>query len=161
MHAQSMLKIPSLHLAHHLPLVARHCSRCLGPNHLRKDCTNMVRCKSCFSYGHISSVCLLKARNQQRFRPISREGEGTEKAPIYLSSSPTLEASVYTAPLPTVQNPNLSPPMANWAFNPLPHVPKGFALVEPVPRPPLHHKAYVTGCYTLSNEDLAIVKLQP
>ena len=51
--------------------------------------------------------------------------------------------------------------MANWACDPHPRVPKGFVLVEPMPRPPLHHEVYVTGCYTLSNEDLAIVKLQP
>lgn len=30
-----------------------------------------------------------------------------------------------------------------------------------MPRPPLHHEVYVTGCYTLYNEDLAIVKFSP
>jgi hypothetical protein len=33
--------------------------------------------------------------------------------------------------------------------------------VEPVQRPPLCHEVFMTGCYTLYNEDLAIVKLQP
>lgn len=30
-----------------------------------------------------------------------------------------------------------------------------------MPRPPLRHEVYITGCYTLYNEDLAIVKMQP
>lgn len=37
--------------------------------------------------------------------------------------------------------------MANWACDPLPHV-------------PLRHEVYVTSYYTLHNKDLAIMKLQ-
>ena len=51
--------------------------------------------------------------------------------------------------------------MANWAVDPLPHVPAGFTLEDPVLCPPLRHEVCVTGCYTLYNEDLAIIKLQP
>ena len=51
--------------------------------------------------------------------------------------------------------------MANWVVDPLPHVPAGFTLEDPVLRPPLRHEVCVTGCYTLYNEDLAIIKLQP
>lgn len=51
--------------------------------------------------------------------------------------------------------------MANFAVDPRPHVPKGFTLVEQPLRPPLRHEVYVTGCYTLANEDLAIIKLTP
>ena len=40
-----------------------------------------------------------------------------------------------------------------------PHVPPGFSLEDPPLRPPLHHEVFVTGCYTLFNEDLAIAKL--
>ncbi|XP_066325403.1 uncharacterized protein [Miscanthus floridulus] len=51
--------------------------------------------------------------------------------------------------------------MANWAVDPRPHVPRGFTLQDPVSRPPLRHEVYVAGCYSLHDEDLAIVKLQP
>jgi hypothetical protein len=34
-------------------------------------------------------------------------------------------------------------------------------LVEPMPNPLLHHDVYVSSCYTLCNEDLTIVRLQP
>lgn len=51
--------------------------------------------------------------------------------------------------------------MANWPVDPLPHVPAGFMLQEPAQRPPLCHDVYITRCYTLYNEDLAIVRMQP
>lgn len=34
------------------------CASCLGLGHQRKVCTQMVRCKICYNYGHISSDCL-------------------------------------------------------------------------------------------------------
>lgn len=51
--------------------------------------------------------------------------------------------------------------MANWAVDPHPFVHASFMLEDLVPRPPLHHEVYVTGCYTLYNEDLVIVKFNP
>lgn len=43
----------------------------------------------------------------------------------------------------------------------MPFIPKGFTMAVPVPHPPLCQEVYVMGCYTLANEDLAIVKLEP
>jgi hypothetical protein len=51
--------------------------------------------------------------------------------------------------------------MANWPADPIPHLPKGFELDETTPRSLLHHEVYVTGSYTLYNEDLAIMRLEP
>lgn len=51
--------------------------------------------------------------------------------------------------------------MANFPCNPRPFVPPGFALEDPPLRPPLRREVFVTGCYTLFNEDLAIAKLTP
>lgn len=51
--------------------------------------------------------------------------------------------------------------MANWACDPRPFVHAGFELVEPVLQPLLRQEVFVPGCYTLCNEDLAIVKLTP
>jgi len=42
-----------------------------------------------------------------------------------------------------------------------PHLPLGFTLEEPALHPPLRHEVFVTSFYTLSNEDLAIIKLWP
>ena len=50
--------------------------------------------------------------------------------------------------------------MANFAADPRPHVPAGFSLEDPPPRPPLRQEVFVTGCYALVNEDSAIVKLE-
>lgn len=46
-----------------LPIV---CLKCLGPGHSRKACSNLVRCRSCFNYGHTSRFCLSKSRQQRR-----------------------------------------------------------------------------------------------
>lgn len=51
--------------------------------------------------------------------------------------------------------------MANFPVDPRPHVPAGFTLEDPLLRPPLRHEVFLIGCYSLNNEDLAIVKLQP
>ncbi|XP_066387412.1 uncharacterized protein [Miscanthus floridulus] len=51
--------------------------------------------------------------------------------------------------------------MANWPADPLPHVPSGFTLEAPAQRPSLCHEVYISGCYTLYNEDLAIVRMNP
>lgn len=51
--------------------------------------------------------------------------------------------------------------MANWAVDPAPHVPCGFSLVERMLGPPRHHEVFMTGCHSLHNEDLVIIKLQP
>lgn len=141
------LESPSLGSTRLPPL----CSRCLGPGHSRKDCGNMVRCRTCFNYGHISVSCLSKSRSMLKFWPVSTpEGEGT--TPSFINSGDqTLDASFSTLPhrptTPIVKNPN-STAMANWACHPRPHVPEGFILEELMQRPPLHHEIYVTGCYT-------------
>lgn len=142
------------------------CNRCLNLGHTRKACTNMVRCKICFNYGHVSPSCLAKARLQRKFRPIAvREGERAGGEAINSTSIASLVASA-PAPSPSittaiVQNPSSSPPMANWSVDPRPHLHRGFEVDEWPPHPPLRHEVFVTGCYTLYNEDLAIVRLQP
>lgn len=124
---------------HVSPWLARSCSKCLGRGHLRKDYANLVRCKLCFNYGHISSTCLSKARIQRVYRPVTAlEGEGPRpKDPIKCSSAPFLEQSVPKSSSSPSVNPSSPPSMANWEVDPTPFVPKGFTLVPPVPRPPL------------------------
>lgn len=78
-----------------------------------------------------------------------------------LSAVPPLLHRPPLRPPPIVQNHKIIAPMANWAVDPRPHVPRGFTLQDPVSRPLLRHEVYVAGCYSLHNEDLAIVKLQP
>ncbi|KAK1664301.1 hypothetical protein QYE76_052460 [Lolium multiflorum] len=40
-----------------------NCGRCLSMGHRTPDCTNEIRCRSCFSYGHVRKKCLA---NKQR-----------------------------------------------------------------------------------------------
>lgn len=50
--------------------------------------------------------------------------------------------------------------MANWAVDPLPHVPTGFTLEDPVPRPPLRHAVHDRVIYPLQRRP-SDLKLQP
>lgn len=51
--------------------------------------------------------------------------------------------------------------MVNWEVDPHPHVPKGFKLVDHVPRPSLCHEVFMAGCFSQYNKDLVTMKLQP
>jgi hypothetical protein len=65
------------------------CSKCLGLDHFRKYCRNMVRCKFCYNYGHISISYLSKSHRSRKFRPISRvESEGSCPPSFLHQSSP-------------------------------------------------------------------------
>lgn len=132
-------------------------SKCLRTGHLRKQCSNLVRCRSCYNYGHVSAACLSKSRNHRLYRPISKfEGEGADKSFIPSEppcSSPPSPNRPPSSPPCIEENPNAHQTMAN-SVNPCPHL-------EPVPHPPLHHEVFVMGCYTAYNEDLAIVRLRP
>jgi hypothetical protein len=89
------------------------CSKCLGLDHFRKYCRNMVRCKFCYNYGHISISYLSKSHRSRKFRPISRvESEGSRPPPFYISHPLLLDASVSSPPpqfaTSTVENLNPS-----------------------------------------------------
>jgi hypothetical protein len=84
----------------------------------------MVRCKSCYNYGHTSPFCLSKMRKQQRFRVVSRL---EAKGPVAggLNTGATLKPSVLPSSIaiPPPPPPDLStepPPstMANWSVDP-------------------------------------------
>lgn len=114
----------------------------------------------------MSRTCLAKARLKRKFRPVAlREGEEAGGAGINSTSFASLGASALvqspSLPKATVQNPNPSPPMANWAVDSRLFLPRDFELVERPPHPPVCHEVFVTGCYTLYNKDLVIVRLQP
>lgn len=102
------------------PLVeVKKCSKCLGPGHSRKDYTNLVKCRTCFNYGHISSACLSKACHQRRYRPVSYlEDEGSQCLPLYSDASASLDASAPAPPSsllppPIVENHKPSTSMVN------------------------------------------------
>lgn len=136
------------------------CSRCLRPGHSWQACANSVRCNHRLFYGHKSSACLRTPRQSRLIWAVKgMEGEGSKER--NKSAAPTHPAQVHSSPShPVTPSPektpvssSSSPPMANFAVDPRPHVPKGFTLVEQPLRPPLRHEVYVTGCYTLANED--------
>ena len=139
------------------------CRRCLGPGHKRKDCTRMVRCILCYNYGHTSLTCLSKIHAKRRYRVVSRsEVEGTLGNHLYPKTTPPLVPSppISTVPASVTENPTTSS-MANWPYDPVPHLPPGFSIQEPPLRNGIRQEVFVIGCYTLYNEDLAIIKLQP
>jgi hypothetical protein len=43
-------------ISSHEPLV-QLCSICLSPAHSRPACNNIVRCRRCFRFGHVSEFC--------------------------------------------------------------------------------------------------------
>jgi len=143
-----------------LPL---ECNNCLGLGHIKKDCTGLVRCRQCWNYGHISRQCLHKRRIFRRYRPILRiEGQESQHLATDLKQCNTLGPSVPpSTPDETVHPHPADPPMANWACDPRPFIPEGFSLEDRSHRPHLRQEVFVTGCYSLCNEDLAIVKLNP
>jgi hypothetical protein len=49
--------------------------------------------------------------------------------------------------------------MANWVVDPIPDVPTGYTIVDSPLQSLLREEVFITGCYTLYNEDLAIVKM--
>ena len=98
------------------------CSHCLGLGHTRKECSNSVRCKICFNYGHVSFRCLAKACYQRRFRPVIPLEDGKSRSlPIYLTEAASLGASAPAPSSPThppaVQNHKPPTAMVNWAVD--------------------------------------------
>lgn len=142
---------------------AQHCSRCLGFDHTRKACQSRFRCNVCFRYGHSSRNCLSKARLRRIYRPVSKvEGERSELSIFKASPTPhrdrTPPALLHHS---TVEIPSSLFPMAIFAVDPRPHLPAGYELLPQPLRPPHRHEVFVAGCYSLANEDLAIVMLEP
>jgi len=116
----------------------------------------------CDINGHVSSLYLRSARPHHDFWPTSLEGEGAQLEGIYMPPTPKESRFVshFTPQQPAVPSPPPEQPtMANFVVDPRPHVPSGFQLEDPPIRPPLCHEVFVTGCYTLYNEDLVIVRL--
>lgn len=141
------------------------CPRCLGLGHDRISCNDRLRCEICFRYGHSQKSYLSKSKSQ-KFRPVTvKEVEGSRPRDIYSPSSSLTDTSpsnsAFLLPQSIVPEPPSSSPMANFAADPRPFVPKGFVLDDVQASPLLRHEVYVTGCYNKTNEDLAIAKLTP
>jgi hypothetical protein len=89
------------------------CTKCLGPGHLRKDCTQSVRCNKCFNYGHTSHIFFSRFRSERRFRPVSHsEGEGAWQVHLYDDAPLSLDASV--PPIPLFHPPLKTPVHRPW-----------------------------------------------
>jgi hypothetical protein len=83
-------------------------------------------------------------------------GSAFHLAPSVIAQKTTFSPSPPFSPV----NPS-SAAMANWPCDPFPHVPTGYTLEMSVNQPLLRQVVFITGCYTLYNEDLVIVHLQP
>lgn len=100
------------------------------------------------------------SRPSHDLRPTHMEGEAPPPFNTLLLSS---ENSRETFPHSTVPSTDQqkTPTMANFVVDPCLHVPSSWELEDPPANPLLHQEVYVSGCYTLHNEDLAIAKLHP
>lgn len=43
------------------------CFRCLSPSHWVRECSNKIRCRYCFIYGHVERYCYKKRRENLSF----------------------------------------------------------------------------------------------
>lgn len=158
------------------------CFRCLSKGHKISSCRNVVRCKSCLRYGHVSRFCRDKAANKATYRPVSRMAQPNKgkDSPSFFSSSPSMSAipdpssPPSETPMPphhdssdaTLLPPPPPPPrpssMANFSVDPRPHLSDGFNFKAMItPREVRRVRAFLGLSCDKSNEDLAIAQLEP
>jgi hypothetical protein len=117
------------------------CGRCLSMKHLVRDCKNDIRCRACYSYGHIKKQCLKyqkKSKAQKwvpkRSGPLPK-GEAPGQTPA-VSASPgniTLSSAPPAVALPSPRStPNLdsSAAMAVFEVDPTPWLPWGHQVID-------------------------------
>jgi hypothetical protein len=80
------------------------CGRCLSFKHDTSVCSNEIRCRSCFRYGHMRKDCFL-AKNKQIWKP-KKGGSGTSINENHLES---LDATTSETNIPSASTPDIHP----------------------------------------------------
>jgi hypothetical protein len=126
------------------------CGRCLSMTHLSRDCTNDIRCRACYSYGHIKKHCYKSSRQvkAQKWVPKASgplpKGETSGVTPAVSASSDkvnsfippvavVLPSSSTTPSLPppsTTPNLDSSSSMAVYEVDPTPWLPWGHQVID-------------------------------
>jgi hypothetical protein len=113
------------------------CGRCLHMGHQTKDCENDIRCRACFSYGHIKRNCFGQNKRKKQWVPKLVDST-SNKGPESLftsadSSSPRkqIKSSSQTSFNPTPPPISSSPEsMVVFEVDPLPWLPWGHQVID-------------------------------
>jgi hypothetical protein len=85
------------------------CGKCLNMGHLTKDCTNEVRCRSCYAYGHVRKNCLAARSNGKVWVPKKIQSNTTPSTMIdkevHLSGVAGSASSLFNNPVESLQQP--------------------------------------------------------
>ncbi|KAM0894957.1 hypothetical protein ACQ4PT_024153 [Festuca glaucescens] len=122
------------------------CGRCLHMGHQTKDCTNDIRCRACFSYGHIKKNCLgAKQKSAQIWVPKRTKADfALNTAEISLTEAAVPPSTSFIVnPLESKQGPSASPKpppdlavpasseeMVVFEVDPLPWLPWGHQIID-------------------------------
>jgi hypothetical protein len=126
------------------------CNRCLSLSHETLDCTNEIRCRACYRYGHIKRNCLLSKAHEgikwvQKSAPESKSD--TPTFPNIAAAAvpvPIRDKSIHKQSSSSVSNPVSPPPHPSFEQQSVPaaQVPgvqamrdKGMAVFEVDPAP--------------------------
>jgi hypothetical protein len=109
---------------------------CLAPGHMKSVCTNKVRCRICFRYGHVAKSCISRFHNKIYWRksPDKQEAgslKGSERNPSHPPAQTIPSSSLLNPPLSlslAEEHAAILAPMANTLVNPEPLVPCGFVI---------------------------------
>jgi hypothetical protein len=150
------------------------CSKCLSMGHNVSDCTNQIRCKNCYFYGHIAKNCIKRfSKSRQQWVPkrvaLDSLAQKSRDSPLLLTTAisvprvlpiatPTQQrdshTSMFQSPISTVTERS----MANFEVDHLPWLPWGHHIIDsgptrlprsfyyPIEDPLLQHQAY---CYAV------------
>ncbi|KAM0910334.1 hypothetical protein ACQ4PT_014228 [Festuca glaucescens] len=123
------------------------CGRCLHMGHLTKDCTNEVRCKACYSYGHIKRNCLGNKSRVMKWIPklatfpsLTKTDSSVLGSSSNSSHSKYLDSGQYSPRSTSPPPPQLEPThcdaedslltMASFEVDPLPWLPWGHQVID-------------------------------
>jgi hypothetical protein len=126
------------------------CGRCLSMTHFQKDCTNDIRCRACYSYGHIKKNCfkfLVQAKAQKwvpkKSGPLPKEELSGATTTVSASSDrinsllpledvvlPSDSSTPNLPPPCTTPNLDSSSSMAVFEVDPTPWLPWGHQVID-------------------------------
>jgi hypothetical protein len=128
------------------------CRKCLSMSHTMVNCTNKIRCRDCFNYGHIAKDCLKRqAKSRQQWVPkrkapilLGRDLRSQLSQPIAAVSSPISQpenlpgernqGNPSALPIVSFQSSTSPPPsaqaMVNFEVEPTPWLPWGHHVID-------------------------------
>ncbi|TVT99435.1 hypothetical protein EJB05_55207, partial [Eragrostis curvula] len=175
---------PSAHIPDKLPTfsVSKNatCWRCLGEGHTKFKCSNQIRCKACFNYGHMARWCFTRTRPQLMWAPKTdvepkRRPKQSDQVSTEENIAISISGSSVSKPSSVFPSPSTPPPlietldsttsedddlMANFPVNPMLFAPAG-ANIENLWMRPARGRLALGGEPPRMHEEYGIVTLEP